>query len=81
MMLFKFMLRPVNVWNRHPGERDCRMGQAQRMPWRRGLPLRHPACRELVQRAHHARRIDGPAALGPSYGYLDTGRVRISVQC
>ena len=61
MMLFKFMLRPVNVWNRHPGERDCRMGQAQR--------------------AHHARRIDGPAALGPSYGYLGTGRVRISVQC
>ena len=24
---------------------------------------------------------DGPAALGPSYGYLGTGWVRISVQC
>jgi plasmid stability protein len=26
------------------------MGEVQRMPWRRVLPLRHPACQELVQR-------------------------------
>jgi len=30
-----------------------RLGKAQRMPWRRVWPLRHPACRELVQRAQH----------------------------
>jgi hypothetical protein len=30
-----------------------KLGKAQRMPWREGWPLRHPARRELVQRAQH----------------------------
>lgn len=45
-----------------------RMGQAPRMPWRRVLPHRHPACQELVQRTHQHAATDGSASLDPSYG-------------